>query len=67
LALPYYRKAAELAPEDVEANYQYGVCLFKTGDQLGAESQYRVLLNLDKRKAEQLRKLIGLKPERGNI
>jgi DNA-binding helix-hairpin-helix protein with protein kinase domain/Flp pilus assembly protein TadD len=55
-----FYKAVAIEPGDVDAQYELGVCLYNTGDRAGAESQYWTLQRMDKRRAERLRKLIGL-------
>ncbi|NJM53313.1 MAG: tetratricopeptide repeat protein [Blastocatellia bacterium] len=59
MATSHFERAVEIRPNDVEANFEYGVMLYKTGVKSRAEIQYEFLLNLDEAKAEKLRKIIN--------
>ncbi|SFF52883.1 Tetratricopeptide repeat-containing protein [Halobacillus alkaliphilus] len=47
LALPYLLRAAELAPEDVDIQFQYGLCLAQNGQIEGAEQAMKRVLQLE--------------------
>lgn len=62
LADGYFQGAIALKPNDVEAHYQYGLYLSEHNNKEGATTQYEILLDLDKTKAEKLRKIIKINP-----
>ncbi|MBX7173938.1 MAG: hypothetical protein K1X72_23410 [Pyrinomonadaceae bacterium] len=67
LADDYFQGAIALKPNDVEAHYQYGLYLCENNGVGAAKTQYKILLDLDKTKAEKLNKIIKTKPNQKEI
>ncbi len=60
-AISSFRTATEISPNDADARYEYAFCLNKVGSQDDVIREYQKLVEINPKRAEKLRKTLGLK------
>jgi Flp pilus assembly protein TadD len=56
-----FRAAVNLSPDDADAHYELGICLYKIGDNYGARREYNLLQDKNPDLADKLGRAIGIK------
>ena len=60
-AITYFFNAVKADSYNADGRFELGYCYFKNGEKDNAEIEYTVLVDLDAEKAEELRRIAGLK------